>query len=269
MIKTNYPRIFFIGVAAIVLAVILFPIKPVYTLIPLSIFAVLTIASPFFPGMQMFLPSLMRGLSGSQSVALTFDDGPDPVSTPLLIEMLNRHNIKAHFFVIGQKGRAHPELIRLILDNGHTLGNHTMHHDVFIMLKSVARLNNEIALCQDVLKDFGITAYTFRPPAGIVNPRLGTILLRHGLFCVIFSRRGKDFGNRYIGNISRNILKGVKAGDIIMLHDRAPAGDVPVSELIKQMEVTISGIRKMGLDFLPLEKLIGRKVMEDLWQKEK
>jgi len=265
----NYPRIFFIGIAAILFSVMGFIINPAYALIPLSAFVILSALSPFFPGLQMFLPSVTRGISGSQGVALTFDDGPDPLSTPLLIELLKRHNIKAHFFIIGQKGALHPELVRLILDNGHTLGNHTMHHDVFIMLKSAARLDEEITLCQDLMKDFGITAYTFRPPAGIVNPRLGTVLSRHGLFCVIFNRRGKDLGNRYLDNISRNILKGIKAGDIIMLHDRAPARDVPVSELIRQMEEIIIGIRKKGLDFLPLEKLIGRKVMEGLWQKEK
>ncbi len=252
-----------------VIAIMLFPIRPVYALLPLSVFVLLSIAAPFFPGAQMFLPSIMRGVSGSQGVALTFDDGPDPFSTPLLIEHLKRHGIHAHFFIIGQKASAHPELIRLILDNGHTLGNHTMHHDVFIMLKPAARLDQEITLCQELMKGFGIKAYTFRPPASIVNPRLGPVLSRLGLLCVIFNRRGRDFGNRCLDNISRNVINGIKAGDIIMLHDRAPAQDVPVSKLIGQVEETVTGIRKKGLDFLPLEKLIGRKVMEDLWQKEK
>jgi len=209
----------------------------------------------------------MEGAPGSHGVALTFDDGPDPASTPVVIDMLSRHNIKAHFFIIGQKAASHPELIRLILDNGHTLGNHTMNHDTLIMLKPASRLNKEIASCQDILKNFGITAYTFRPPAGIVNPKLGPILSRLDLFCVMFSIRGYDFGNRRIGNISRNILKGIREGGIIMLHDRIPAEGAPVSELISQMEEAITGARKKGLDFLPLEKLIGRKVMEGLWQK--
>ena len=262
-----YPRILFIGITAILISVIIFTISPVYALIPLALFIIVSALSPFFPGLQMFLPSIMRGGPGSRGVALTFDDGPDPASTPFVIEMLNRHDIKAHFFIIGQKGSTHPELIRLILDNGHTLGNHTMNHDTLIMLKPAARLNKEIASCQDVLKGFGITAYTFRPPVGIVNPKLGPILFRMGLICVMFSIRGYDFGNRRIGNIGRNILKGIREGGIIMLHDRVPARGAPVSELIRQMEEAITGIRKKGLDFLPIEKLIGRKVMEGSWQK--
>jgi peptidoglycan-N-acetylglucosamine deacetylase len=267
MNSANYPRIFFIGIAAILFSVIVFIISPVYALIPLILFVIISMLSPFFPGLQMFLPSIIRGDSGSQGVALTFDDGPDPASTPFVIEMLKRHNIKSHFFIIGQKAASHPELISLILENGHTLGNHTMNHDTLIMLKPAARLKKEIASCQDVLKGFGITAYTFRPPAGIVNPKLGPILFRMGLICVMFSIRGYDFGNRRIGNIGRNILKGIREGGIIMLHDRVPARSAPVSELIRQMEEAITGIRKKGLDFLPLEKLIGRKVMEGSWQK--
>jgi peptidoglycan/xylan/chitin deacetylase (PgdA/CDA1 family) len=258
------PRIFFIGIAAIITSIIVSMISPVYALIPLSLFVIVSMASPFFPEWQMFLPCITRGAPGSHGVALTFDDGPDPASTPSVIEMLRKHGIKAHFFIVGKKAAAHPELIKLILDNGHTLGNHTMNHDTLIMLKTSARLNNEIAYCQDVLKGFGITAYTFRPPAGIVNPKLGPILSRLGLFCVMFGIRGYDFGNRRIGNIGRNILKGARDGGIIMLHDRAPSGGVSVSELIAQMEETITGIRKKGLDFLSLDKLTGRKVMEEL-----
>jgi peptidoglycan/xylan/chitin deacetylase (PgdA/CDA1 family) len=267
MNRANYPLIFFIGIAAIIVSVFVFIISPVYALIPLVLFVIISILSPFFPGLQMFLPSVMRGVSGTRGVALTFDDGPDPASTPLIIEMLKKHGIKAHFFIVGRKAAAHPELIRLILDNGHTLGNHTMNHDTLIMLKTESRLNKEISSCQDVLKGFGITAYTFRPPAGIVNPKLGPVLYRLGLYCVMFSIRGYDFGNRRIGNIGRNILNNIKDSCIIMLHDRAPSGGATVSELISQMEEAITGIRKKGLDFLPLEKLIGRKVMEGLWQK--
>ena len=269
MFDQGYPRIYFIGVAAIVLAAVLALSRPVYAVIPLALFITLCLAAPFFPGWQLFLMSMMQGDKDMNGVALTFDDGPAPETTPVILEMLNRHGIKAAFFVIGEKAVPYPELIKNIIENGHAIGNHTMSHDVFMMLKSRARLEKEIAGCQEVLAGFGVQTLIFRPPAGIVNPRLGPILSKLGLFCMMFSRRGKDFGNRRIDNISRNVLKGIKAGDIIMLHDRAPAHNAPVSELIRQMEETITGIRKNGLAFLPLEKLIGRKVMEDLWQKEK
>jgi peptidoglycan/xylan/chitin deacetylase (PgdA/CDA1 family) len=269
MINQNYPRIYFVGAAALVLAAVLCLAGPAYAVIPMALFVILCLAAPFFPGWQLFLPSVMQGDKGMNGVALTFDDGPAPETTPAILEMLNRHGIKATFFVIGEKAALYPELIKNIVDDGHAIGNHTMSHDVFIMLKSQAILEKEIAGCQEILAGFGIKSLIFRPPAGIVNPRLGPILSRLGLFCVMFSRRGKDFGNRRVDKISRNILKGIKAGDIIMLHDRAPAKDIPVSELIRQIKETITGIRKKGLAFLPLEKIIGRKVMEGLWQRQK
>ena len=269
MFNKGYPRIYFIGIVAIVLAAVISLAGPVYAVIPLGLFITLCLASPFLPGWQMFLISVMQGDKDMNGVAITFDDGPAPETTTAILDMLNHHGIKATFFVIGEKAVLYPELIRNIIENGHAIGNHTMSHDVFIMLKSQARLEKEITGCQGVLADFNVQTLVFRPPAGIVNPRLGPILSQLGLFCVMFSRRGKDFGNRRIDKISRNILKGVKGGDIIMLHDRAPGQNAPVSELIRQMEETIAGIGKKGLAFLPLEKLIGRKVMEGLWRKEK
>jgi peptidoglycan-N-acetylglucosamine deacetylase len=264
-----YPRIYFIGAAAIVFAAFLALLNPFYAVIPLALFITLCLAAPFFPDWQLFLVSVMQGEKSKNGVALTFDDGPAPETTPVILEMLNRHGINATFFVIGEKAVLYPELIRKIIENGHAIGNHTMGHDVFIMLKGRARLEKEIAGCQGVLAGFGIKALIFRPPAGIVNPGLGPVLSRLGLYCVMFSRRGKDFGNRRIDDISRNILKGVKDGDIIMLHDREPAQNATVSELVRQMEEAIEGIGKKGLAFLPLEKLIGRKVMEGIWQRQK
>ncbi len=169
MISGKYPRIFFIGIAAIIVSIIVSIISPGYALIPLVLFVIISMVSPFFPGLQMFLPCILRGTPDSHGVALTFDDGPDPASTPLIIEMLKIHGIEAHFFVVGRKAAAHPELIRLILDSGHTLGNHTMNHDTLIMLKTESRLNKEISSCQDVLMGFGITAYSDLQPASSIR----------------------------------------------------------------------------------------------------
>ena len=143
MFNKGYPRIYFIGIAAIVLAAVLALSRPAYAVIPLALLITLCLAAPFFPGWQMFLISVMKGDKDMNGVALTFDDGPAPETTPVILEMLNHHGVKATFFVKGEKAASYPELIKNILENGHTIGNHTMSHDVFIMLKSQARLEKE------------------------------------------------------------------------------------------------------------------------------
>jgi peptidoglycan/xylan/chitin deacetylase (PgdA/CDA1 family) len=258
---STVPRIYYAAAAAIIAAVTVNIVSPLYIFIPLAAFVALAFSAPFFPGWQMFLNTTMHGGRLKDAVALTFDDGPDPVTTPLILNMLKRHGVKAAFFVIGEKARSNPELIGRIISEGHVIGNHTMNHDVFVMLKGVKRLEYEISGCQKALEAFGVKPLAFRPPAGIVNPGLGAVLSRMGLFCVMFSSRGMDFGNRRVDNIARNVLKSLKTGDIIMLHDRAPS-EATVDELMGQFEAVIKGIRERGLDFMPLEQIIGKEIMQ-------
>jgi peptidoglycan/xylan/chitin deacetylase (PgdA/CDA1 family) len=254
------PRIYYIGLGALLAAVACFFLNPFLAALPLAVFLLACLVAPFVPGWQLFLPVITRGDRRSKSVALTFDDGPDPATTLLLLDLLARHDIRATFFVIGNKAERYPELISHILEQGHTIGNHTMHHDPFLMLRSVARLGNEIGQCQEVLARHGIQVLAFRPPIGIVNPRLAPVLKRWQLDCVLFNRRGHDFGNRRMNRISTNIVRGLKAGDIIMLHDRCPSRGEPVSRLVHHVEEVIAGVRTAGLGVVPLERLIGRPV---------
>ncbi|MFW5901756.1 MAG: polysaccharide deacetylase family protein, partial [Thermodesulfobacteriota bacterium] len=162
--------------AVLLAAAGLWLIHPLLSAAALAAFVVACLAAPFFPQTGFFFPVAAKGRKNISktraAVALTFDDGPDPQTTPALLELLAGYQAPAAFFVTGQKAEKHPGLIRSILDNGHLIGNHTYHHDTTIMLKSRKTLEQEIAAAQAVLERFGITALAFRPPAGVVNPKL-------------------------------------------------------------------------------------------------
>ena len=249
------------GIGAVQIAVVLFFVSPDLALIPLVLFVILCLVAPFFPESWFFIPVITRGRKQKNAVSLTFDDGPSPETTPLLMDMLKRYNVPATHFVIGAKAKAHPELVDRMLSQGHTLGNHTMNHDVFIMLKSSKRLGQEIEQCTNVLEAHGVSPLMFRPPVGIVNPRLWRELLVRGIHCIIFSVRAHDMGNRRVAGIAHRILKKVKEGDIVVLHDRALKTKQLVEPWLKEMEQVVTGIQAKGLRIVPLADLIGQPVM--------
>ncbi len=135
--------------------------------LPLSVFVICCLAAPFFPRFGFYLPVISQGSTGKNMVALTFDDGPDPETTPLLLELLAQYAVTATFFVIGEKVHKHPGLMREIIAGGHSVGNHSYHHDVLLMLRSSKKIANEICMGQQALSKCGIKPLIFRPPVGI------------------------------------------------------------------------------------------------------
>ena len=229
--------------------------------IPLLIFVLTCCAAPFFPRISFFLPIISCGNRTVKRVSITFDDGPDPKVTPLLLELLAQQGITATFFVTGMRAEQYPKIIKAIITGGHTIGNHTYNHSPILMLKSPGILHSEIATAQNTLLKFGIKPLAFRPPVGITNPDLWRALIENGMFCVNFSCRARDFGNRRVKNLAGRLLAKVTPGDIILMHDVAP-GDNDTKYLLQEFSALISGLKDKGLEIVPLSHLIGREVMQ-------
>jgi peptidoglycan/xylan/chitin deacetylase (PgdA/CDA1 family) len=261
MRRSNLSPAHVAGLGALMIALLAAPFSLALAALPLALFVGLCFTAPFLPGIGFFLEVVSRGRPEKQGVALTFDDGPDPVSTPALLELLARYNVQATFYVTGRRAEQFPQLIRRIVSRGHAIGNHSYTHDNFIMFQSTGALRAEIEKTQEVLHGIGVFPYTFRPPVGVTNPKLGRVLQQLGMYVVNFSRRAGDRGNRRIGHLSKTILKSVQAGDIIMLHDIAPRNNNTVESWLHQVERILAGISARGLKILPLASLIDRAVM--------
>lgn len=230
--------------------------------LPLGMFVLSCLLAPFFPRVGFFLPVISRGRASGKAVALTFDDGPDPDVIFLLLDLLQRYEAPATFFVVGKKAEENPGLIREILLRGHAIGNHSYHHDPLLMLRSGARLTEEIARTQQLLANFGIRPLAFRPPVGITNPRLPRVLRALRLDCVTFSCRGYDFGNRRIADLAKIILRKIHPGAIVLLHDVSPPGLGMIQVWLRQVERIILGLKSRGYKMVSLSELIGKPVME-------
>jgi peptidoglycan/xylan/chitin deacetylase (PgdA/CDA1 family) len=249
-----------IGVAALICAVGLALVDLRLALIPVLLFLLLCLVASLLPRFNFYLPIISSGRTGRQAVALTFDDGPDPATTPHILRLLGIHGAPATFFVVGKRAAAYPELIRAILDAGHTIGNHSFNHDPFVGFRGQGRIAQEVLMTQRVLDDLGVTPMVFRPPVGVTYPGLGKVLKELGLVTVTFSCRALDRGNRSVGHIAERILRKARGDDIIMLHDLPPVHPASISGWLAEVEALLSGITRKGLEIRPLSELIGRPV---------
>jgi peptidoglycan-N-acetylglucosamine deacetylase len=193
--------------------------------------------SPFVGANLLRLPPAD---SAAAEIALTFDDGPDPEITPRVLDLLDGAGMRASFFVIGRRARAHAGLTAEIARRGHRVENHTDTHPHLFACYPAGLLRREIERTQSaVAAATGRRPRLFRAPAGLRNPLLDWVLHRAGLRLVSWTRRGFDAVDRNPAAIARRLLAGLAPGDILLLHDgRAtarPAGNPVVLEVLPRL----------------------------------
>jgi peptidoglycan/xylan/chitin deacetylase (PgdA/CDA1 family) len=204
---------------------------------------------------------ISRGTSGKNAVAITFDDGPDPLTTPLLLNLLEKYKINATFFITGEKAARHPELVKQLVSRGHLVGNHSYNHSYRVLFKAGRSIVEDIQAAQGVFNNLGIIPLAYRPPAGLTSPGLKSALMKTGLYAVNFSCRPLDAGNRRLNNMAGKILDRLCPDDIILLHDLRPTDEKLIPDWLNEIELLLKGIDKMGFTILPLSELIGKPVM--------
>ena len=151
---------------------------------------------------------------------LTFDDGPHPEYTPKILDILDKHKIKAIFFLIGKNVEKYPDLARKIRDNGHPIGNHTNYHNPITPLFSRNRLKTEISKAQEVFnRVLNIDVTMFRPPIGYTNPKYASVLKELNLQCVGWSLRSYDSIYKDPLKLKERLLSKIKHKQIVLMHD--------------------------------------------------
>lgn len=171
--------------------------------------------------------SLPEASAARGEIAITIDDGPDPDVTPAVLDLLDRHGVTATFFCIGERAQRHPDLCREIADRGHAVENHSMYHRYYFSLLLLGGCYSELAAAQEILTSItGTRPGFFRAPAGLRNPLLDPVLSRLGLQLASWTRRGFDTAEKNPDVVLAKLLDGLKAGDILLLHDGSAARTV-------------------------------------------
>jgi peptidoglycan/xylan/chitin deacetylase (PgdA/CDA1 family) len=181
-------------------------------------------------------------------VALTFDDGPSLVDTPRLLDILRDKNVRATFFVVGERAEQHPEIVRRALREGHLVANHTWSHPSLFCFLTPARLRAEIERGEDsIQKISGSRPRYFRSPVGLRHPLLGLYLRESGLEFISWRLRTWDTILWKSRDLTNRILDNVASGDIILLHDRLASG---AGVMLNALPGVIDELKSRGFEFV-------------------
>ena len=206
-----------------------------------------------FPQLSFFGKFICCGKNLQRCVALTFDDGPDARSTPMLLDLLQAEKIEAAFFCVGKKVATDPELAARIVREGHLLQNHSYAHSPFTNFFSVARLRAELSQTQTAIeKAAGVVPQFFRPPMGLSNPRIFRAAREFDLKVIGWSVRSLDTICADPEKIVARIARRLESGAIILLHD----GNIPATRLVPTVKLLLATLRERGYDVVRLDKML-------------
>ncbi len=180
-------------------------------------------------------------------VALTFDDGPDPLFTGQVLDILKQQQVKATFFVLGQGAAENPGLVARIHAEGHEIGNHGFTHD-YRQRKLVAEI---VSTDKAVFEAAGVHTRFYRPPGGGVNKEQLEQIKLNGHIVALWSLDSRDWLNPGSKQIVRSVTRGAFPGAIILLHD----GGEKRGQTVMALEPIIAALRAQDYRFVTLSEL--------------
>jgi peptidoglycan/xylan/chitin deacetylase (PgdA/CDA1 family) len=212
-----------------------------------------------WPTSQVYGRTFIAGPRDSRLLALTYDDGPNDPYTWRLLELLDRHQVKATFFLIGRFVQQRPEIARAVALAGHVLGNHTWDHPNLIFV-SAAQLRRQLQQTQQAILDAtGVEPRLFRPPFGGRRPVTLRTARELGLEPVMWNVSCYDWKAKSADEIVGHAARQIRGGSVILLHDGGHLRmGVDRSPTIGATEKIISRYRSEGYEFVTVPEMMAR-----------
>ncbi|OCR00178.1 polysaccharide deacetylase [Oscillatoriales cyanobacterium USR001] len=188
--------------------------------------------------------------SQQKAIALTFDDGPWPESTVEILNILNKNQIKATFFMVGRYLKVYPDIAKKVAANGHAIGNHTWNHRYYQYNQAAAakEIDRTTALIKEVT---GMNVSMFRPPGGILTNGLAAYARKKKYTVVMWSVDSLDWRNS-MQSLKQNVLRQTNSGGIILMHD----GGGNRSNTVTALPSIIITLKKQGYKFVTVPELL-------------
>jgi peptidoglycan/xylan/chitin deacetylase (PgdA/CDA1 family) len=179
------------------------------------------------------------------TVALTFDDGPTEKYTPQILAILKKYNVKATFFMVGYNAKNHPDMVKLVLAEGHAVNSHSLTHPMLTKL-SEAQLKREVQEPQVIIKAItGKTPACLRYPFGASNSHVRAVIRSHGIVPLPMGFNSFDYERPGVDKIVAQVLNNAHSGQVFLMHDGFNLREQTVAALPRIIE----GLQKMGYTF--------------------
>lgn len=193
-------------------------------------------------------------------VSITFDDGPHPIFTPQILDILAKYHAKATFFVVGNKVELYPDVLQRIKNEGHEIANHTDNH-IYSRKISSAKLTTELEQTDEIIQRLtGEKPRLYRPVGGLYNDLIINTAVKNGKLVVLWSwhQDPEDWKKPGANKISTHITKGVQPGNIILLHDWIGSRVAHTSQTVKALESIMEFLSRNGYECVTVSELLYR-----------
>jgi peptidoglycan-N-acetylglucosamine deacetylase len=231
---------------------------PALGAVTLALFAAIG-AGVFLQGSGLFARPILAvdAARAGNRVAITFDDGPDERHTRPILDLLERGGHRATFFVIGRRAEVAPELLAEMVRRGHGLGNHSYAHAYTTPFADPATLAADLARAQEVMAQAGARVRFFRPPIGLLSPRVVAAARRAHLTLVGWTATARDGrASTTADQAAARLIAAARPGAILVLHDAVERGGrEPVAAAA--LTALLSALQARGLRSVTLDELIG------------
>ena len=205
-------------------------------------------------------PELLIAIGDSEekNVALTFDDWPDDIFTPQILDVLKEKNVKATFFVIGKRAEGYPKVMRRIVDESHLVGNHTWSHPN-IMKISLEDAKQEVLKTEKLLKsycdDSADRIKIFRSPYGSIDPERVEFISNIGYKIIAWNVDSLDWKGLSAEEVKTNVLENVTEGSIILQHSAGGEGE-DLSGSVEALPEIIDVLKEEGFEFVTIDEIL-------------
>ena len=187
--------------------------------------------------------------SDDKLVALTYDDGPHQKYTPLILDVLKKHNARATFFMVGERAKNLPEIVSRINKEGHSIGNHTYDHAELTRLSDTGAIS-QIDRTNDIIEDItGIRPVLMRPPLGLRNKRIDNLIKNLNMYNILWNVDPVDWDYKGAQHIHNAVVRKIQSGDIVIMHDFYP-------NTVTATDMILSTLSARGYRFVTVDELL-------------
>ncbi|MCX6285743.1 MAG: polysaccharide deacetylase family protein [Bacteroidetes bacterium] len=229
-----------------------------FYLVLVSVYLGVSVGMAFVPSSGFHYSEVYsNGKTEKKILSLTFDDGPDAETTPQILDILAKFEIKAAFFIIGRKISGNEEILKKLAAESHIIGNHSWSHSYLWDLYSSLRMADDIE--RNILETERITGKRmkfFRPPYGVINPMVAKAIHKTGVKVVAWSFRSFDTTATNPSSLLNKAITKTKPGDIMLFHDSS----VLTAGILEKIIVSL---QERGFSFIPLDEILKLQAYEN------